>query len=130
MPYINLDSQHLQLRIALATPPARLTTRAFNSCGMAMPSNPSSFNDLQWSRIVRALSLTPREQEIVAELLQHAWSEKALAKRLEISRHTVHEHLRHLYSKAGVRTKPELIVRIFALANNAPNERATRRDSG
>lgn len=53
-------------------------------------------------------SLTPREAEILPYLLQHE-SLDEVAERLGISRNTVKTHVAHLYEKAGVSTRAQLV---------------------
>ncbi len=38
----------------------------------------------------------------------------AIARRLDITEHTVHTHFTRLYAKLGVSSRVELVVRVFA----------------
>jgi DNA-binding CsgD family transcriptional regulator len=58
---------------------------------------------------VRAL-LTPREVEVLA-LVGEGLSNKAIARRLTISAHTVKYHLEAIFAKLGVRSRAEAIAR-------------------
>jgi DNA-binding CsgD family transcriptional regulator len=66
-----------------------------------------------WSRIQQSLNLSPREAEILFEILQDQ-KETTIAEHLAISPHTVHAHLERLYRKLGVSSRVQLIVRVFA----------------
>jgi DNA-binding NarL/FixJ family response regulator len=58
----------------------------------------------------RATDLSPRLQETL-ELLLSGESEKQIAARLELSRHTVHEYVKALYKRFDVSTRAELLAR-------------------
>ena len=53
-------------------------------------------------------TLTPRETEVLPYLLQHQ-SADAIAEKLGISRNTVKTHTAHIYEKAGVNTRAQLV---------------------
>ncbi|MFZ6045530.1 LuxR C-terminal-related transcriptional regulator [Pseudomonas sp. CR3202] len=55
---------------------------------------------------------TPREQEI-AFLLREGLSNKELARQLDLSLATVKTHLIHLFRKTGVRSRTELVRKLF-----------------
>ncbi len=55
-------------------------------------------------------ALTPREEDVLA-LLAEGLANKAIAKRLELSEHTVKFHLSALLGKFGVASRTELVVR-------------------
>ncbi|HRX84719.1 MAG TPA: helix-turn-helix transcriptional regulator, partial [Phycisphaerae bacterium] len=54
--------------------------------------------------------LTPREREVYREL-KTGLSEKEIAVRLGISRHTVHDHVKRIYVAFGVSGRAELLTR-------------------
>jgi DNA-binding NarL/FixJ family response regulator len=54
--------------------------------------------------------LTPREMEILAQVGQ-GMSNKAIARRLGISAHTVKYHLEAVFTKLGVRSRAEAVTR-------------------
>lgn len=61
----------------------------------------------------------------VARLVADGLTNKAVARRLAISRHTVDSHLRHAYAKLGVTSRVELTLRAVAEAQDvAPQEEA------
>ena len=61
----------------------------------------------------RAAGLTPRKRELVALLLE-GLDTRELCERLFISRHTVQDHLKSVFQKVGVRSRRELVSRVFA----------------
>ena len=65
-------------------------------------------------RIGKSLGLTPREHQIAMMLLDDP-RELTIARELTLSRDTVHSHIRRLYRKLGVHTRPQLINYIFAV---------------
>lgn len=54
--------------------------------------------------------LTPREVEVLA-LVGEGMSNKAIARRLDISAHTVKYHLEAIFAKLGVRSRAEAVTR-------------------
>jgi DNA-binding CsgD family transcriptional regulator len=79
------------------------------------------WSDTQWQAVVERLQLSDREIEIVRGMFDDH-KESAIAARLGISPHTVHTHVVRLYLKLGVRSRPELIMRVTAehIGHNAP----------
>ena len=62
--------------------------------------------------LMSAYQLTEREQEITRLVLQgHATTE--IASRLVISDHTVQQHLKSIFDKTGVRSRRELVSKVF-----------------
>ena len=76
-----------------------------------------------WPDTVASLRLSRREADIVDCLLDFDDDENVIARRLGISKHTVHAHLHRLYTKLQVRSRCQLVVRIFTihLARQRPN---------
>ena len=62
--------------------------------------------------IVDAYQITPRERDIV-RLLSTGHSRGDIARLLVVSSHTVDDHIKRVYSKLGVRSRPELTAKIF-----------------
>jgi DNA-binding CsgD family transcriptional regulator len=56
--------------------------------------------------------LSPRERQ-VAELLLEGESPSSMAARLNVSEHTVRNHLKGIYRRLGVHSKDELLLRLF-----------------
>lgn len=69
--------------------------------------------DGEWSAIIKALRLSPRE----AELIRHAFHGRSLAetaKEIGISEHTVHTYRGRMYRKLGVTSLSEAVAIVFA----------------
>jgi DNA-binding CsgD family transcriptional regulator len=62
--------------------------------------------------LAAAYGLTPREAE-VARLVAAGHGNTEIANLLFVSRYTVEDHLRNSYEKLGVRTRAELVSRLF-----------------
>jgi DNA-binding CsgD family transcriptional regulator len=62
--------------------------------------------------LLNAYGLTPREQEVTQLLLRGATTIQA-AQRLEISPHTVNDHMKSIFEKTGARTRGELSASLF-----------------
>jgi DNA-binding CsgD family transcriptional regulator len=60
----------------------------------------------------RLYGLTKREREVLA-LAGKGWSTKRISTRLEISPYTVQEHVGNACTKVGVRTRRELLAKLF-----------------
>jgi DNA-binding CsgD family transcriptional regulator len=62
--------------------------------------------------LLKAYGLTPREQEVTQLMLKGATTIQA-AQQLEISPHTVTDHVKSIYDKTGARTRGELSAALF-----------------
>jgi DNA-binding CsgD family transcriptional regulator len=62
--------------------------------------------------LMAAYGLTEREQEI-ARLVLQGESTSGIAKRLVVTPATVQEHLKHIFDKTGVRSRRELVGKVF-----------------
>jgi DNA-binding CsgD family transcriptional regulator len=72
------------------------------------PAHPSRIAPL----LMSAYGLTQREQQLTRLVLQ-GFSTVDIADRLVISLHTVQSHLRNVFTKTGVRTRRDLVTKIF-----------------
>ncbi|GAA4242670.1 hypothetical protein GCM10022254_76520 [Actinomadura meridiana] len=57
--------------------------------------------------------LTPKERTVVDHVLE-GLATKQIARRLELSPHTVNDHFKSIYRKIGVSAREELITRLLA----------------
>ncbi len=64
---------------------------------------------------LRAYRLTPREEQVVSQLLQ-GLTNKEIAARDLITEQTVKDHLKHAYRKIGVHQRIELLARVLGTA--------------
>jgi DNA-binding CsgD family transcriptional regulator len=62
--------------------------------------------------ITRACGLSEREREVV-ELVARGYATKLVARALDISAHTVDDHLKSIYAKTGTHSRGELLALIF-----------------
>jgi DNA-binding CsgD family transcriptional regulator len=64
------------------------------------------------SLLMSAYGLTEREQDVTRLVLQGN-STAEIAARLQVSAHTVQQHLKNIFDKTGVRSRRELIGKVF-----------------
>lgn len=72
------------------------------------PAHPARISPL----LMAAYGLSDREQEVVRLVLSGAATVE-IAHRLQISSHTVQQHLKAIFEKTGVRSRRELVAKIF-----------------
>jgi DNA-binding CsgD family transcriptional regulator len=63
---------------------------------------------------VAAYGLSPREEAVLAELVTGATTTET-ARALQISPHTVRDHIKSLHEKVGVRSRAELVSQLYGL---------------
>ena len=63
-------------------------------------------------RLVRAYALTPRERDVVGGLSK-GWSTRRIAFELDLADYTVQDHLRAVFDKVGVRSRKEVLAKLF-----------------
>jgi DNA-binding CsgD family transcriptional regulator len=63
--------------------------------------------------IALAYRVTAREQEVL-QFIARGFTTAEMARELGISRHTVRDHVKALFTKVGVRSRTELVARVFA----------------
>jgi PAS domain S-box-containing protein len=95
---------------ALARATARLERLVDNASSPTQTPPPAAHDgDGAPSELSR---LSPRERQ-VAELLLEGESPSSMAARLNVSEHTVRNHLKGIYRRLGVHSKDELLLRLF-----------------
>jgi DNA-binding CsgD family transcriptional regulator len=60
-------------------------------------------------------ALTPRQNDVL-KLLLFGLPEKAIAEQLQLSRHTVHEHVKGIYRVLAVDSRPQLMARCLRIS--------------
>jgi DNA-binding CsgD family transcriptional regulator len=80
--------------------------------GVGVVITPSQAPDLV-PLLALCYRLTHREQEVL-EFLARGMTTVEITRRLGISAHTVRDHIKALFVKVGVRSRAELVARIFA----------------
>jgi DNA-binding CsgD family transcriptional regulator len=81
------------------------------------PAHPARITPL----LVSAYGLTEREQD-VTRLVLRGDSTAQIAERLVVSPHTVQQHLKNIFEKTGIRSRRELVGKVF-LAHYEPRFR-------
>ena len=72
------------------------------------PASPERLGPL----LMAAHGLSTREQEVTQRLLRGA-STKEIAEELHLSPHTIQDHLKSIFDKTGVRSRRQLLARVF-----------------
>jgi DNA-binding NarL/FixJ family response regulator len=72
---------------------------------------PAKPEEVAWLNVA-AYGLSPREEEVV-RLVVRGLSTKGISKALFIAENTVQRHLSNIFEKVGVRSRRELIKRLF-----------------
>ena len=80
----------------------------------AAHDRPALVSPDEWRAIDRLLGLSERQSQIAWSLLVMGdETEESISVRLGISGHTVHSHLERLYRKLDVRSRSQLIRKLF-----------------
>jgi DNA-binding CsgD family transcriptional regulator len=124
-PVYAVAARALAVRDGLDTAPACAQVRTARSgwlhlhascfeggAGVGIVVTPSQAPDLV-PLLALCYRLTHREQEVL-EFLARGMTTVEITRRLGISAHTVRDHIKSLFAKVGVRSRAELVARIFA----------------
>jgi len=65
-----------------------------------------------WNAVAITLRITARELEIIQGVFDNL-TEAGIARRLQVTEHTVHTHLNRLFKKLHVTTRTELVLRVM-----------------
>jgi DNA-binding CsgD family transcriptional regulator len=76
----------------------------------------------------RGRALSARQRDVLKFLLAGA-AEKEIAGELGISRHTVHGHVKDIYSYFGARSRPQLMARIMSVCPAGDDRPVANRDA-
>lgn len=95
-----------------AIPMSSRTQVVVNNERMTKPP-PAAPNRKEWRAVATALALSDRESEIVPRIF-FGKTEAAIAQDLDLSKHTVHTHIKRLYRKLQINNRSELLGRLFA----------------
>ena len=76
--------------------------------------NPSFLDERDWDLILTELRLSRRESEIASGIIEGR-TEEQLAVMLGISAHTVHTYTDRLYRRLSVKSRSELVAKVFEL---------------
>jgi len=87
---------------------ALLTDGARRVAVIVEPAHPARISPL----LMSAYGLTQREQEVTRRVLQGE-STTQIAERLVVSPHTVQQHLKRVFEKTGVRSRRDLVAKVF-----------------
>lgn len=80
--------------------------------GASTPWGAELLSPVAWAAVAQALHLSPREVEILRGVFNDD-TEHAIANELHSSPHTVHTHLGRLHHKLRVRTRTQIVLRVF-----------------
>lgn len=70
------------------------------------------FSEEAWAGIARKLGLSPRQTQIVKCILAD-FKDQQIARRLDISPHTVQTHIKRLHEKLAIRSRTGLVTYIY-----------------
>ncbi|MBD0338828.1 MAG: helix-turn-helix transcriptional regulator [Thermoleophilia bacterium] len=87
---------------------ALVTDGARRVAVIAEPAHPARVSPL----LMSAYGLTQREQEVTRLVLQGD-STTRIAERLVVSPHTVQQHVKRVFEKTGVRSRRDLVAKVF-----------------
>ncbi len=110
-------------RLRARQPAAQTNTFDHAEANPWLREHPSSrLSNDEWRSIADSLDLSVRQLEVVRCVFD-GLGEPSIGHQLGVSSHTIHAHLNRLYKKIRVKSRCELIVRVF-LAYVAPKSEA------
>ncbi len=83
-----------------------------NRLNIESGSKSELFSASEWLEIVNELRVSPRQAEVIWQLLQGR-SDKQIARQLGLSVGTVRTHLDRLFLRFGLQDRSELILHVF-----------------
>ena len=75
---------------------------------------PKVVSEEAWQLMIIRLRLSPREAQIVGRIFCGDATEKDIALSMGVPQKTVHSHLVRMHDKLGVRTRAQLLLRVFS----------------
>ncbi len=95
-----------------------VSERCFNRASLMIePARPAQLAPV----IIAAYGLTPRETEVATRLLR-GLPTKRIAAECRIAEHTVRDHIKAIFEKAGVGTRGELVAAVFRISRPGPHQ--------
>src|SRR5687768_3041602 len=94
------------------------------SIGADTNTSPEFLTPAEWERLLQHLGVSPREGEVLAQLLRGA-TEDQIALNLRLATGTVHTYLRRVYLKLGARNRAQAITRVFGVYVVSTRDAAT-----
>lgn len=79
---------------------------------MLAKQNGKIFSELEWGELLRQLSLAPRQEQILEQIMD-GLSDKQIAGKLNICVPTVRTHLSRLFARLDVCDRHELSLEVF-----------------
>jgi len=115
-----VDDVHVQCARVIPGQIVRFGNIAFTVASLEFfedETDPSPTSACPAGRVHPCEKLLSEAQRRVFEMLLGALPEKAIAKRLKLSQHTVHNHTRAVFSRLGVHSRAELMARLMNTAD-------------
>lgn len=82
-----------------------------------LPITPLPMDQATWDTIAETLELSPQQKRIV-ELILQGQQDKEIAATMELTIPTVSTYLKRIFARTGVSSRMQLVLRIFAMAQD------------